>query len=376
MNNPTTTLHDKYGLTPVINAAGSYTPLGVSRSSAFVARQAAQALQAFFVIEELQQLASRQLAAFSGAQAGAVTHCASAAITQAVAACITGTDAAAVADLPDVADRRHTVVIPEGHCVDYGHPILTDIRLAGARALRAGDRSSLPLAELERCLDTPGVCGLLLVSSRLTAFQDFDWAGAVALARARRIPTVIDGAAQDLRVPELLRTGADAILVSAHKYLASPTAGLVLGTQAFIDAFRAQERGIGRAMKPSKEAVLGVLAALEERSQLDTAGWRARQDNKVALLMDLLHHRQDLDVRAEDDPAGMPFQRIRLAFRGGVAAARDVVGILASGRPSIRVMEHGLENALVHLELVALDESEVRHIAAQLAVALDARGAR
>jgi len=129
-------------------------------------------------------------------------------------------------------------------------------------------------------------------------------------------------------------------------------------------------------MKPAKEAVLGVLAALEERSQLDTAGWRARQDNKVALLMDLLHHRQDLDVRAEDDPAGMPFQRIRLAFRGGVAAARDVVGILASGRPSIRVMEHGLENALVHLELVALDESEVRHIAAQLAVALDARGAR
>lgn len=370
------TLHDKYRLTPVINAAGSYTPLGVSRSSAFVARQSAQALQSFFVMEELQQLASAKLAAFSGAEAGAVTHCVSAAITQAVAACIAGTDPAAVAALPDVAARRHTVVIPEGHCVDYGHPILTDIRLAGARVLRAGDRSSLPLAELERSLDTPGVCGLLLVSSRLTAFQGLDWTGAVALARARGIPAVIDGAAQDMRMPELLRTGADAILVSAHKYLASPTAGLVLGTQAFVDAFRAQERGIGRAMKPSKEAILGVLAALEERSQLDTDGWRALQESKLALLMDLLRHRQDLDIRAEDDPAGMPFQRVRLAFRGGVACARDVVGVLKSGRPSIRVMEHGLQEAVVHLELVALDESEVRHVAAQLVAALDAHGGR
>src|SRR5690606_4775361 len=98
-------LHGTYGLTPVINAAGSYTPLGVSRSSDHVAQRVAQALQAFFVIDELQSLASARLSDFCGCEAAAVTHCVSAAITQAVAACIAGADTDAVAALPDAQGR-------------------------------------------------------------------------------------------------------------------------------------------------------------------------------------------------------------------------------------------------------------------------------
>lgn len=77
----------EYQLTPVINAAGSFTPLGVSRSSTQVAQSVALAMGSFFIMEELQQLASRKLASWAGCQAGVVTHCTSAAITQAVAAC-------------------------------------------------------------------------------------------------------------------------------------------------------------------------------------------------------------------------------------------------------------------------------------------------
>ena len=46
------TLHDRYGLSPVINAAGSFTPVGVSRSSDGVAQVAGEALTQFFVINE------------------------------------------------------------------------------------------------------------------------------------------------------------------------------------------------------------------------------------------------------------------------------------------------------------------------------------
>ncbi|MFT7402461.1 MAG: hypothetical protein ACI83N_002065, partial [Hydrogenophaga sp.] len=49
-------LHQKYDLTPVINAAGTYTPLGVSRSSEFVAQRTAQALRAFFERFRLQEV--------------------------------------------------------------------------------------------------------------------------------------------------------------------------------------------------------------------------------------------------------------------------------------------------------------------------------
>jgi seryl-tRNA(Sec) selenium transferase len=100
-------LHHKYPLTPVINAAGSFTPLGVSRSSRHVAQSAAKALGSFFIMEELQQLASQRLASWAGCEAGAVTHCASAAITLAVAASISGTDEAAVASLPDARRAWH-----------------------------------------------------------------------------------------------------------------------------------------------------------------------------------------------------------------------------------------------------------------------------
>ena len=55
-------VHDRYGLTKVINARGTFTPLGVSRSSDQVSRAVAEALQDYFVIDELQNLVSRKMA--------------------------------------------------------------------------------------------------------------------------------------------------------------------------------------------------------------------------------------------------------------------------------------------------------------------------
>ena len=80
---------------------------------------------------------------------------------------------------------------------------------------------------------------------------------AVKLAKNLGVPTIIDGAAQDFRIEELLETGADVVLVSGQKYLASPTAGLVFGKREYVDAVRAQDKGIGRGMKATKEAIIG-----------------------------------------------------------------------------------------------------------------------
>jgi uncharacterized pyridoxal phosphate-dependent enzyme len=327
-------------------------------------------------MNELQALASERLSAFCNCEAAAVTHCVSAAITQTVAACIAGTDPDAIAELPDTQGRANAVVIPEGHCVNYGHPLVTDIRLAGATVIRAGTRDKCSLDDIEQALDQPGVCGLLLVSSRLTAFQDFDTRGAVAAARRRGIPVIIDGAAQDMRIPDLLGTGADAVLVSAHKYLASPTAGLVLGTRAFVERFSAQEVGIGRGMKPSKEAIVGVLAALEERQALDLVAWRQQQDGKVARAVALLSTCPDIQATTEPDPVGMPFQRVRVRFFRGAAIARAVAQALKAGRPSIWVMEHQLDQGAIVLELVALSEEEVRQVGEAIGSALAALAPR
>jgi L-seryl-tRNA(Ser) seleniumtransferase len=361
-------IHDRYHLTRVINAAGSFTPLGVSRSSPAVAGAAAEALQSFFVMDELQNAASRAIERLTGAEAGAVTHCSAAGITLAVAAAMAGGSPEAVAALPDATGLPDRVVLPAGHAVNYGHPIVQDIRLAGARAVLAGTDACCTIAEIASALADERTACLLLVSSRLVRGEPVDLAEAVAAAHRRGVPAIIDGAAQDMRIAELLATGADLVLISAHKYLASPTAGLVIGKSDLVRAVRAHEKGIGRAMKATKEAICGVLAAIEEREALDLAEWRRVQDEKVARFVARAGSFPGIAVRSVPDPAGMPFARVHLGVDPEVTGreAHGVAEALKAGSLSIRVMEHGLARGEIIVELVALDAEEIAEILSRL----------
>jgi L-seryl-tRNA(Ser) seleniumtransferase len=360
-------LHDRYGLTNVINAAGSFTPVGVSRSSAAVARATAAALGEFFVIDELQDAVGAALARWTGAEAGAATHCAAAGITAAVAASMTGLSPEAVAALPDTTGMANRVVLPAGHAVNYGHPIVQDIRLAGARPAFAGSEAACSVDDIEAALAPDDTACLLLVSSRLTRGAAIDLTAAVAAAHRRGVPAFIDGAAQDLRIPELLATGAELVLVSAHKYLASPTAGLVVGDRRWVQAVRAQEKGIARAMKPTKEAMCGVLAAIEEREQLDMAAWRQAQDDKVARFVRRANAIAGLTAQVQADPSGMPFPRAYLRTGEDGPDARALFDGLRSATPSIWVMEHGVADGELILELVQVRDDEIETILAQIA---------
>lgn len=267
-------LHDRYQLTRLINASGTFTPLGVSRSSVQIASVVAQALGEFFDIDELQVRTGRAVADLTGAEAAAVTHCVAAGITLSIAAAMAGSDPLRIQALPDSRGLPNRVVLPAGHAVNYGHPIFTDIRLAGAHPVIACTDASCTLENIETALADERTACLLLVSSRLVAGPRIDLREAVAAAHRRGVPAIIDGAAQDMRIGELLATGADIVLISAHKYMASPTAGLIIGRSGMVQACRAQDRGIGRSMKATKEALIGVLAAVEERRALDIEAWR------------------------------------------------------------------------------------------------------
>lgn len=186
------------------------------------------------------------------------------------------------------------------------------------------------------------------------------------------MPAIIDGAAQDWRVQELLATGCDALVVSGHKYMASPTAGLVLGTRDFVAAVRAQERGIGRAMKVGKEALLGVLAALDRRSTVDRDTWEAlecQRARRVAAAIDKLPGLRAVPV---PDSVGMPFERVAVTVDPGVVGtdAQGLAARLANGSPSVRVMSHELGDGRLVLEVVGFTELEERCVVAALEAAL------
>lgn len=363
--------HERHRLTEVINAKGTYTPLGVSRSSAGVAAAVAEALPEFFVMDELGDRASDALAHATGAQAGAITHCTAAAITLSVAAAMAGTDPERIAALPDTSDMHNRVVLPAGHVIDYGQSNVQAIRLAGAGVTLAGDENRCSIDDLDEELAGPDVACLLLVSSRLATDQTIDLTAAVRAAHRRGVPAIIDGAAQFPRTADLLATGADAVLISAQKYLAAPTAGLVVGTHRLVRAIRAQEKGIGRGMKPTKEATVGVLAALEEWHAMDRAKWEADQAAKVALFVSVANELPGLTAEALPDPTGLPLSRVQLTVSGGIDAT-TLAAALEAGMPAIYVITAQSPEGRLILELVPLDSDELEIILTRLAMELQA----
>lgn len=64
---------------------------------------------------------------------------------------------------------------------------------------------------------------------------------------------------------------------------------------------RAQEKGIGRGMKASKEALCGVLEALEQWKRRDEQAWVEHQTDKVLRLIERLNDLKG--VLATSDPS-------------------------------------------------------------------------
>ena len=348
----------------VINAWGTATPYGVSRSDAVVARAAAHMLQRHVVMAELQAEAGRRLAAWSGAEAGCVTHCTASAITLSVAACMTGSDASRIARLPDTQGLPGRVPMLSAHQVSYGHAITQAVRLAGARPEVHETVSSLASA-----LAQGGVACVLAVESHLAAGSGPAVTGELAvLARGANVPLVLDAAGQHWRARKLAASGAALVLLSGQKYLRSPTAGLVLGRADLVAAVDAQHGGIGRAMKPTKEALAGVIAALGSHAGVSPAGWRAAQARKVDRVAQAAAGWTGVTVQREADPQGNGFDRLWLSAPGADAAA--VVRRLREGDPVVAVAPHRVARGQIGLELTGVDEDELAELCGLLEAVL------
>lgn len=355
-------LFEKYNLTRVVNACGKMTHLAGAIVLPEIAEAAAESFKHFFVLDELQEAAGRIIADSTGAESGCVTACTSAGITLGVAACMTGNDLAGVLQLPDTDGMPNRVLIQKGHCVNYGHPVTQAIRLSGATAVEAGVVNRCTQDELRHELSKGNVAAIVHVESHHTV--RYGWVKlpeVVKLAHEFNVPVLVDGAAQDLRLRELIETGADLVLTSAHKYLCSTTAGIVAGRKELVDAVYLQNRGIGRPMKAGKEAIVGAMAALEYRNRQDVQAWSAEQDRKVQLILSRLSDVPGLLLSVDPDPNGCPFSRARLTpdpqVTGHTAGAlRDAV---AKGNPKIVLRDHHVDEGYVNIDSNEMTDEEI-----------------
>ncbi|MBC8354374.1 MAG: PLP-dependent transferase [Planctomycetes bacterium] len=355
-------LFEQYGLTRVINACGKMTHLSGAIVLPEIAAAASESLNHFFVLDELQAAAGRIIAEATGAESGCVTACTSAGITLSVAACMTGAEIAKVLQLPDTTGMPHRVLIQKGHCINYGNPVTQAIRLAGATAVEVGVVNRCTPEEMRHELNKGDVAAVVHVESHHTV--RYGWVQLPELAQLAAefgVPVIVDGAAQDQRLRELVRAGAALVLTSAHKYLCSTTAGIVAGGKDLVDAVYLQNRGIGRPMKAGKEAIVGAMAALQYRSHQDMGAWTAEQDRKVALIMNRLKDVTELRLSVDPDPNGCPFSRVRITSipdvgQHSAVALRDA---LAAGNPTIVLRAHHIDEGYVNIDAIEMTDDEI-----------------
>jgi len=160
--------------------------------------------------------------------------------------------------------------------------------------------------------------------------------------------------------------GADLVAFSGGKGLRGPQgSGILTGRADLIRAARRQSSphgGVGRAMKVSKEEIVGLLTALEIWAARDHAAdmrdARRRTDMVVAALGGLP------GVRAEHrfpDHLGRPYPTAFVHLDPAIGrTAAEVIAALLGGEPSIAVMNDADPRLLrVDVRIVSDDEAEV-----------------
>ena len=394
-----------FGVSRVLNAAGTLTRLGGANVAPEVAAAIATAAQSSVDIVALQAAASRRIAAATGAEAGLVTTGASAALTLAAAAAIAGLDPARMERLPDTRGLANEILMPRTHRTGYDRAL----RTAGAVIIDVGlnDRGTgagirgLEAWELEAAM-TERTAAIAVSANRATLD---DLGPIVAVAQRHKLPVIVDAAAQlppKANLRRFIEAGATLVAFSGGKAIGGPQAsGILAGRRDLIASALLQQvdmdvdpgafaappelfgngrppalprHGIGRGFKASKEAIVGLLTALELFLARDeaamSASFEARLTSIAAALAGLP------GVGTTPIPPGMPraYPRLALAFDAGRtgAGARVIAERLRHGRPPVYLAEERIGDGTLIIDLISIAPADDDTLAAAIRKCLEA----
>ncbi|RNM05174.1 DgaE family pyridoxal phosphate-dependent ammonia lyase [Dickeya undicola] len=304
-------MYEKYGLKPVINASGRMTILGVSTPSDDVADTVRYGLGHYFEMKDLVDKTGAYIARLLAVENAVVVSCASAGIAQSVAAVIVKDNEWLLENLhAEPLTVPHDIVIPKGHNVNFGAPVGTMVQLGGGRLVEAGYANECSAAQLSAAV-TPQTAAILYIKSHHCVQKShLSVAQAAAVAREHQVPLIVDAAAEeDLHC--YYRDGADLVIYSGAKALEGPTSGLVIGRQQYVEWVKRQSAGIGRAMKVGKEGILGLTQAIENYlSQRRPSG--AEMVTKMTPFIDGLNQLPGVQASVVWDAAGRDIARTEI----------------------------------------------------------------
>ena len=369
--------HERYGLTPIINTAGTQTTLGASAVPPEVVERVVEAAPEFARMTELLAAADTAIAHATGAEAGTVTHCAASAITVLCAGAMTGMHLGKVLALPDTSRMENEIIIQKRHTVGFGAPVTQMIHLSGATSVEFGEANRALPEQMEYAITDHTAAALYVVSHMTATSGQLSLPDFAEIAHRHNIPVIVDAAAGALFAHRLLDEGADAVCFSGHKHLCGFTSGVIAGKREIVAAAALNGKGIGRAMKPSKEGVVSVIERMEWLADLDYAAWEAEQNAKVDVMVAALQDIPGARVFAERDLTGNPQTRTKIVVDPEVAGM-DAVAVcqtMEAGSPPIYVRDHYAEEGFLFIDPITLRPEDVPTVITRLQEILQPVGA-
>src|SRR5213593_1156205 len=252
-------IYQSIGVRPLINARGTFTILSGSLMLPEVRAAMDAAAQHYVHLDELAEAVGARLAELTKAEWGLVTSGCAAALTHATAACVAGGNPDLHVRIPNLAGfPRDEAIIPKHSRNVYD----AAVRAVGVRVVEV----TTP-AELEAALG-PRAALVYILAGPEADESPLNTKVIAAAAQARKVPVLVDAAAEILTVPNVhLQNGATLVAYSGGKCLRGPqAAGLLLGRKDLIKAawvHSAPHHGYARSMKVGKEEAIGMLMAVE-----------------------------------------------------------------------------------------------------------------
>jgi D-glucosaminate-6-phosphate ammonia-lyase len=339
-------VYRKLGVEPVINCATTYTRLGGSIMLPHVAQAMADSAGAFVNIFDLQEAVGKRLAELTHNEAAYVSSGAAAALALATAAAVTGDDVALMARFPNrLQGLKNQVVVHRYQRNWYD----IAVRMTGVELVEIGHTYETYDWELDDAINERTAAVVYFAGTHLNK-NTLPLEFVIERAHARGVPVIVDAAAQLPPVSNLWYftrdLGADVAIFSGGKMLRGPqNSGLAVGTEKMINAMRLNGppvQRIGRTMKVSKEAMIGLLTAVETYLETDheaeAAKWSAIVDSWKAAWQEIAPRWLSIE-RSETGEAGEPIPRILMKVLPGAPLTReDLIEGLRSKKPAIEVV--------------------------------------
>jgi len=352
-------VYTRIGVRPFINATATLTINGGSRMLPEVIAAIEQASNYHVNLDDLMEKTGQRLAQLLQVEWGIVTSGAAGALTHGAAACVAGADPEKMQRLPNLEGLKNEVIFPKESRNVYDHAT----RTTGIKVVEVASPE-----ELEAAIG-PRTAMIQILGSHFGT-QKFGLKEVAPIAKKAGIPILVDAAADYLITPNpYLALGADMVAYSGGKILRGPqTAGLLLGRKDLVRAAwanSAPHHAFGRAMKVSKEEIVGMLTAVEVWvSQRDIKAEYKEWESWYAHISGEITKVPGVKTQVRGPARGGPFPVLQIQWdpeKIGLTAG-EVGQMLVEGEPSIMTHANGEGHSFM-VRPVALKPGEYKIIA-------------